>query len=180
MANAEAATLSPPSSTAPSTGGLLVTLSSTSSEHLSAILGALAEAFTGQSILVVSPDISALDESYGSGITLLPPGDGGLPSGSWILTPAELLGAFRQTTTHDAGACLVLGPEAHTLQPSVLRSLADAVLSGGADLGVPDYQLGPREGLFNSALMYPLSRALYNAQTALSSRARSSLLPQTR
>ena len=164
MANAEAATLSPPSATPASTGGLLVTLSSTSQEHLSVTLAALAEAFTGQSILVVSPDFSALDESYGSGITLLPPGDGGLPSGSWILTPAELLGAFRQTTVHDAAACLVLGPEAHTLQPSVLRSLAAAVLSGGADLGVPDYQLGPREGLFNSALMYPLSRALYNAQ----------------
>ena len=164
MANTEAATLSPPSPTVVPGGGLLVTLSSTSTEHFAATLGALAEAFTGQSVLVVSPDISVLDETYGSGITLLPPGDAGIASGSWILTPAELLTAFRQTATHGASACLVLGPEAHSLQPSVLRSLADTVLAGGADLGVPDYQLGPRDGLFNSALMYPLSRALYNAQ----------------
>ena len=164
MANAEAATLAPPSTAVPSSGGLLVTLSSTSAEHLSATLASLAEAFSGQSVLVVSPDVSAPDESFGSGLTLLPPGDGVLVSGSWMLTPAELLSAFRQTATHGASACLMLGPEAHSLQPPTLRALADAVLSGGADLGVPDYRLGPREGLVNSALLYPLSRSLYNAQ----------------
>ena len=165
MANAEAATLSPPSTTAePPSGGLLVTLSSTSSDHLSETLSSLAEAFTGRPVLVISPDVSAPDDSFGSGLTLLPPGDGVVFSTSWILTPAELLNAFRQTATHGAAACLMLGPEAHSLQPAVLRSLADSVLTGGADLGVPDYRLGPREGLFNSALVYPLSRALYNAQ----------------
>ncbi len=164
MANAEAATLSPPSTAEPGSGSLLVTLSSTSAEHFSATLASLAEAFTGRSVLVVSPDVPAPDESFGSSLTLLPPGDGGSASGSWILTPAELFHAFRQTATHGAAACLMLGAEAHSLQPAVLRSLADSVLSGGADLGVPDYHLGPREGLFNSALLYPLSRSLYNAQ----------------
>ncbi len=164
MANAEAATLSPPSTAEPSSGGLLVSLASTSAEHFSATLASLAEAFTGKSVLVVSPDVHLPEESFGSSLTLLPPGDGTVVSGSWILTPAELLNAFRQTATHGADACLMLGPEAHSLQPTALRSLADSVLSGGADLGVPDYHLGPREGLFNSALLYPLSRSLYNAQ----------------
>ncbi len=165
MANAEAATLSPPGTTAaPPHGGLLVMLSSTPAEQFSATLASLAQAFSGQPLLVVSPDVSALDDTYGSGITLLPPGDGVPVSESWMLSPAELLAAFRQTALHDAGACLVLGPEAHSLQPTALRALAEAVLSGGADLGVPEYRLGPREGLFNSALMYPLSRSLYNAQ----------------
>lgn len=165
MANTEAATLSPPAATdGPAAGGLLITLSSTTSEHLSTILSRLALAFAGQSVMVVSPDIPGPDESFGPGITLLPPGDVGLPAGSWLLTPAELLGAFRQMSTHGAAACLILGQEAHTLDPAALRALADSVLFGGADLGVPDYHLGPREGLFNSALLYPLSRALYNAQ----------------
>ena len=164
MANAEAATLSPPITVEPSSGGLLVTLSTTSDEHFAATLDSLSEAFHGRSVLVVSPDVRTPDESIASGLTLLPPGDGVILSGSWILTPAEFLNAFRQTATHGADACLMLGPEAHSLQPAALRSLADSVLSGGADLGVPDYHLGPREGLFNSALLYPLSRSLYNAQ----------------
>ena len=165
MANAEAATLSPPTNVAtPSSGVLLVTLASATADQLPAMLRSLAEAFAGQSVLVVAPDLPALEESLGSNLTLLPPGDGPSISSSWLLTPAELLAAFRQTAAHGASACLVLGPEAHSLQPSALRALADSVLSGGADLGVPDYHLGSREGLFNSALLYPLSRALYNAQ----------------
>lgn len=170
MANAEAATLSPPTpATATSPGVLLVTLASTTADHVAMILNSLAQAFAGQSVLVVAPDLppqdlSAFDESLGSSLTLLPPGDGPVASGSWLLTPTELLATFRQAANHGAAACLVLGPEAHSLRPSAMRALADSVLTGGADLGTPDYHLGPREGLFNSALLYPLSRALYNAQ----------------
>lgn len=164
MANTEAATLPTPSLATPPSGGLLVALSSTSAESLSATLATLAEAFSGQSVLVISPDDLPQDEALGSNLTFLPPSDTAVTAGSWLLTPPELLGAFRQMALHGATAGLVLGPEAHSLAPAVLRSLADSVLSGGADLGVPDYQLGPREGLFNSALLYPLSRSLYNAQ----------------
>lgn len=165
MANAEAATLSPPTpAAAASPGVLLVTLASTTVDQLSLMLASLAEAFADQSVLVVAPDVPALEEQLAPNLTLLPPGDGPSIASTWLLTPAELLVAFRQAAAHGAGACLVLGPEAHTLQPSALRALADSVLSGGADLAVPDYLLGPREGLFNSALLYPLSRALYNAQ----------------
>ena len=164
MANAEAATLSPPTPAAhASTGALLVTLASTTADQLPLLLSSLSQAFAGRTVLVVTPDV-AIEESFASNLTLLPPGDGLTVSSSWLLTPAELLAAFRQTALHGAGACLVLGPEAHSLQPSALRALADSVLGGGADLGVPDYHLSPREGLFNSALLYPLSRALYNGQ----------------
>ncbi len=187
MANTEAATLPAPTPAAVPSGGLLVALSSTSPENLSATLATLAEAFTGQSVLVISPDTVPQDEPLGSNLTLLPPGDNAVTAGSWLLTPPELLGAFRQMAIHGATAGLILGPEAHSLAPAVLRLLADSVLSGGADVGVPDYQLGPREGLFNSALLYPLSRSLYNAQPrfplaldlAVSRRAADRLLPGT-
>ena len=165
MANVEAATVSPPSTVAAEpAGGLLVSLSSTSAEHLSATLATISSAFSGQTVFVVSPDVDAPNETLAPGMTLLPAGDGAVVPGSWMLTPPELLTAFRQTAQHGAGACLVLGPEAHSLEPAVLRLLADSVLAGSSDLSVPDYHLGPREGLFNSALLYPLSRALYNAQ----------------
>ena len=164
MANTHAATLPTTSPVTAPSGGLLVALSATSAESFSATLATLAEAFTGQSVLVISPDLLPQDEPLSPNLTLLSPGDGPVTAGSWLLTPPELLGAFRQMATHGAAAGLVLGTEAHTLAPAVLRSLADSVLSGGADLGVPDYQLGPREGLFNSALLYPLSRSLYNTQ----------------
>ena len=165
MANAEAATLSPPVPAATTSPGvLLVTLASTTADQLPVMLRSLAEAFADQTVLVVAPDVPALEQSPASNLTLLPLGDGPSVSSSWLLTPAELLAAFRHAATHGASACLVLGPEAYSLQPTALRALADSVLSGGADLGMPDYHLGPREGLFNSALLYPLSRALYNAQ----------------
>ncbi len=164
MANAEAATLSPPTPAAhTSPGTLLVNLAATTADQLPVLLGSLSQAFAGQAVLVVTPDV-AIEDSLGSNLTLLPPAPGPAVSSSWLLTPADLLAAFRQTAHHGAAACLVLGPEAHSLQPSALRALADSVLGGGADLGVPDYHLGPREGLFNSALLYPLSRALYNGQ----------------
>ncbi len=165
MANVESAPLTAPTEVSePSGGGLLVSLSSTSSDHLAATLSTLSAAFSGQAVLVVSPDVDLPDDTLAPGLTLLPQGEAAAVPASWLLTPPELLNAFRQTTIHGAGACLVLGAEAHTLEPSVLRAMADAVLSRKADLSVPDYQLGPREGLFNSALLYPLSRALYNAQ----------------
>lgn len=164
MANVEAAPLPSLPVVAPPVGSLLVSLSSSSAEGLAATLSLLSGAFPGESLLVTSPDIDTADETTWPGITLLPQGDAASVPGSWILTPAEFHGAFRQTAAHGAGACLLLGPEAASLAPSVLRGLAASVLTGGADLGIPDYALGPREGLFNSALIYPLSRALYNAQ----------------
>ena len=166
MANVEAA----PSIAAPSTSAaevnapLLVTLASASSEQLGAILSNLAVAFAGNAVVVVSPDIDAPDTTSFPGLTLLPHGEGTPAPGSWFLTPQEYGSAHRNALTHGASACLLLGHESQSLQPEVLRSLAHTVLSGDADLCTPHYDLSPREGLVNSAMLYPLSRALYNAQ----------------
>ena len=164
MANVEAAPAPTSQATPASSLGLLVSLSSGSADHLALTLSVLGEAFAGDSLLVTSPDINTADETTWPGITLLPLGEHAFVPGSWLLTPAELLGAFRQSITHNAVGCLLLGPEAYTLSPQALRALAQSVLSDGADLGVPNYALSPREGLVNSAMLYPVSRALYNAQ----------------
>ena len=167
MANVEAAptVASPPIAAAEATAPLLVSLASASTEQLAATLANLAQAFAGSSVVVVSPDIDAPDNTSFAGLTLLPPGEGAPPPrGSWVLTPPEYTGAYRNALAHGATACLLLGPEAQSLQPQALRALADAVLTGQADLAVPHYELGPREGLVNSAMLYPLSRALYNTR----------------
>ena len=59
----------------------------------------------------------------------------------------------------------MLGSGAHSLKPQALRELADAVLSGTIDLAVPRYTLPPHAGLINSAILYPLTRALFATRT---------------
>ena len=164
MANVEAAPLPSAPQTAEPAPGLLVRLSSTSTENLAVLLGSVSQAFAGSHTLVLSPDVETANEHAAPGVSLLPAGGHAGTPGSWLLTPVEIAHALQQTASYSAAACLVLGPEAYTLEPHALHSLAHAVLSGGADLAIPEYQLGPREGLFSSALLYPLSRALYNAQ----------------
>jgi hypothetical protein len=62
---------------------------------------------------------------------------------------------------HQSPACLLLGAEAQSLAPEALRALADAVLTRHCDLTTPHYTLGPRDGLVNSAILYPVTRALF-------------------
>jgi hypothetical protein len=55
----------------------------------------------------------------------------------------------------------MLGPGSGSLAASALRGLADAVLSSTVDLAVPYYALPAHAGLINSAILYPLTRALF-------------------
>ena len=55
----------------------------------------------------------------------------------------------------------MLGPGADSLSPSALRGLANRVSDSAFDLAVPHYSLPPNAGLVNSAIMYPLTRALF-------------------
>jgi glucosylglycerate synthase len=50
------------------------------------------------------------------------------------------------------------------MEPESIRSLAYATLSGPTDLVVARYHPGPREGLVNSAILYPATRALFCAR----------------
>jgi len=91
------------------------------------------------------------------------------PPGAWVLTAADFLNAFKLAQQHNASACLLLGAEAQSLSPAALRSIAAAVggigeTVGIADLAVPRYDLGPRDGLVNSAILYPMSRAVYGTR----------------
>src|ERR1035437_4682405 len=145
----------------PPTGDLLISLSPLQPKALEATLANLASAFpayeTAGDILVATPDHT--QASVAAPLRLLPY----TPTGTaLLLTAADYLNAFKMAEEHHARACILLGPESQTLNPACVRDLAAAVLgSPAADLVLPRYRLGPNNGLVNSAILYPVTRALY-------------------
>ena len=84
------------------------------------------------------------------------------PTGpSWTLTAADFVNAHQLADKNEARAILMLGPGAGSLSPFALRDLANAVLASSTDLALPCYDLPPHVGLINSAILYPLTRALF-------------------
>jgi hypothetical protein len=153
-----------------STGELLISLTPLSAESLDATLANVANAFPAQTttgdILVAAPDAGYTvppDSPHGNVrlVTYAPT----VPTASALfLTAADYLNTFKMAEEQNAGACLLLGPESQSLSPQFVSDLAAAVLdSPSADLVVPRYHLGPNEGLVNSAILYPVTRALYGS-----------------
>lgn len=154
--------------TTPSGGiKLLVALTPLPAEALEATLGRLSLAFIGNTVAVSTPDLSAdaaktLGQEFAN-LDILSDHPTAAPAGSWVLTAADFVNLYKSAQEHGAGACLLLGPEAQTLRVEALRALASAI-STGSDLAVSRYTSGPREGLVNSALLYPVNRAIFGGQ----------------
>ena len=142
--------------------GLLVSLASLTPEALAATLASLALAFPGQDVLVASPDVSPDATPASGGIRLLPYAPSVSSSASWVLNAADYLHTYKLAKEHSATTCLLLGGEAHSLHPGAMRELALAATN--VDLSIACYHLGPRDGLVNSAILYPVTRALYGAR----------------
>ncbi len=146
---------------AASHGSLLVSLASQPSDALETTLANIAVAFPGQAVLVATPDPPPAAASTGP-LHLLPYTPTAVPASGWVLTAADYLNAFKLLQENHASACLLLGAESHTLNPEAIRAMAAATPS--ADLVMARYTLGPREGLVNSAILYPVTRALFSAR----------------
>ena len=147
-----------------SSPGLIISLSSLSAGGLETTLGNIAAAFPGEIVLVATPDGSSEGISPHEGINLLLYTPAVVTTKGWLLTAADYVNTYKLAKEHGARACLILGAEAQSLEPAAIKALAAAVFSGGFDLATPRYDLGPREGLVNSAILYPVSRALYGAK----------------
>ena len=141
--------------------GLLVSLASQSPEGLEATFANLAQAFPGQAVLVATPDAGHESSSAHHGLRVLPYAASATSSASWVLNAADYLHTFKLAKEHQATTCLLLGGEAHSLHPGALRELALAAMH--ADLAVARYHMGPREGLVNSAILYPVTRGIFGA-----------------
>jgi hypothetical protein len=148
----------PPPSPGPPSSGLLVSLSPLAPDALEATLANLAAAFPNQTIDVATPDPAptAPPNLRLSTYTPATPTPGG-----WVLSAADYLNTHRLVLDRQSTACLLLGREAQSLAPEALHSLATAVLANKADLVTAHYSLGPHDGLVNSAILYPVTRALF-------------------
>ena len=79
----------------------------------------------------------------------------------WIHTAADFHDAHELVVRHSAAAVMLLGAEAHTLHPNAIAAIAAPLFDDDADLSLARYILPPRTGLVNSAILYPVTRALF-------------------
>ncbi|HEY4008770.1 MAG TPA: hypothetical protein VGM11_01370 [Acidobacteriaceae bacterium] len=144
----------------PSNGArLLVCVPSLPEDVLPGFLADLATVFRPDEVLIASPDIEEPESATALPVTIF---DGTRVRSDWVLTAGDYIAANELAQRHDAAQVLLFGSDVTSLQPSAIRRMADEI-AAGADLIVPAYSLGPHDGLVASALLYPLTRALFAA-----------------
>jgi hypothetical protein len=144
------------------TTSLLVSLASLDHGALEQTLAHLAEALPGRDLVVASPDAAITGNVSSLRVVSYTPS---APSNaSWTLTSADFLNTHELARQYQARAVLILGPEAQSLDPRAIRALAAGVLDENCDLTSPRYALPPRVGLVNTAILHPISRALFGAR----------------
>ncbi len=138
---------------------LAICLPSMPSDALSAMIERLQGIFPSESLLVASPD-QAEEQQVGNGAVHLVPYPVQRTESEWVLNAADYIAAARLVETRNVAGVLLLGTDTSTIDPHAVVNLRQT-LAGGIDLVVPRYRVGPQEGLVNSALLYPLTRALF-------------------
>jgi hypothetical protein len=136
--------------------GLLVLLAAMTPEQLEIVLVNLAAAFPAEDLLVASPDTIPTDSYPSLRIVAAP-----ATNAAWTLTASDFVNAYQLADKNKARGLLMLGSESSSLGASALHGLANAVLATPTDLAVSCYDLPPHAGLVNSAILYPLTRAMF-------------------
>jgi hypothetical protein len=139
--------------------GLLVLLAAMPQEQLGSVLANLTASFPADGLTIATPDTLAADSW--PHLRIIPIS---ATSSSWTLSAADFMNAYRLAEENEAGAILMLGPGAESLRASALCDLANGVLHAHTDLVLPCYHLSPHAGLINSAILYPLTRALFSSR----------------
>jgi hypothetical protein len=145
----------------PSVAELLICLPPLPADALPAALEAIASAFPTEPVLVA---IATPPEDPTTFPTLqLIPYTTTRADAGWILSTGDYASAAHLALEHNARAIILLGGDTSTLNPTLLRALAGSLRTQNADLVLPRFTQGPNDSLVNSALLYPLSRALFGA-----------------
>jgi hypothetical protein len=126
------------------------------SEHLDGLLANLTSSYSAEDLIVATADAVPTDSWPNLRVVPIP-----ATAAAWTLTAADFMNAYQLAGELDARAILMLGPGAASLRPSALRDLGNAVIAATTDLAIPCYDLPPHAGLVNSAILYPLTRALF-------------------
>jgi hypothetical protein len=144
---------------APPGNGLLVLLAAMTPEQLERVLANLAVSFPAESLLIASPNAipDAIPANAYSSLRIV---SAPAKNPTWTLTAADFVNAYQLAEKNEARAILMLDPESGSLDPSALRQLTNAVLAT-TDLAISWYDMPPHSGLVNSAILYPLTRALF-------------------
>ncbi len=154
------ATANPVSDNKPATDNavaeLLVLVAAMAPEHFKGVLANLASAFSPESLIVATQNEVPADTPSSLRIVAAPQSNA-----AWSIKPADFVNAAQFGRRHGAQAILILGPEADSLSPLALRGLNEAVSKASIDLAVPHYSLPSHAGLINSAILYPLTRAIF-------------------
>lgn len=135
---------------------LLVMIAPSQPEQFEQLLTRLADSFPAETTLIVSPDVPAPEFE-----TLFRMESTATTKASWTLTASDFVAAYQAGLKHGASRILMLGPESASLTSTALRDLGNCVMGSSIDLAIPHYDLPPRAGLVNSAILYPLTRALF-------------------
>jgi hypothetical protein len=156
------ATVNPLSGAAPTSARtdhrLLVMIPSLPQEQLASLLDKLAASVAPEDLLIATSDETAQSARPNLRIVAAPG-----KSASWTMTAADYASAAQLAQENQAAVVLMLGPECDSLSSQALRSLAAAAMASEIDLAVSRYDLPPRAGLVNSAILYPVSRALFGS-----------------
>ena len=149
---------------------MLISLAPLTPDALLLTLDHVQAAFPHEHVLVATPDLEAADyvrpEHQSSGrVTLVPYTPSVTSDTGWLPTAADYVNLYKVAREAGVATCLMLGAESQSLTPAALVSLSDGVRDGAADLATPHYALGAREGLVNSAMLFPVSHALFGARS---------------
>ncbi len=150
-----------------STAELLICLPALAPDALPHALHAVASAFPSEPVLVACPHPPENPADFPS-LDLIPYTTTRSDVG-WILAAGDYAAAAHLALEHNARAVILLGGDTaalsapNAIDPILLRSLIDCLRSKNIDLVLPRFSVGPNDALVNSALLYPLSRALFGA-----------------
>jgi glucosylglycerate synthase len=138
------------------TADLAVFVTAMPAEQFKGVVSNLEAAFSAESVIVSTQNELPADVATHLRIIRVPQANP-----LWMLQPGDFIGAAECAREHEAKAILILGPGADSLNSLALRNLVDAVFTASIDLAVPHYSLQPHAGLMNSAILYPLTRAVF-------------------
>jgi glucosylglycerate synthase len=82
----------------------------------------------------------------------------------WMHSAEDFRRAANLMKQNNCTCCVMLGAEAQSIVPDTISAMIHMVIESGCDLAVPRYLIDPDEGVFNSAMLYPLSRSLFGSE----------------
>jgi hypothetical protein len=147
------------STVTPVRAGLLVFVAPMAAESLEGIFANLTASFPAEEIAIATPN-----DTSGTAYPALRVISTQATNSVWPLAATDFVNAVSAAKENEARTVLMLGPGADSLSTAALRDLANAVSDTTFDLAVPHYSLPPNAGLVNSAILYPLTRALFGSR----------------